>query len=318
MLRLTADGCQEVLVPTDLGCCPPPLCGNDLCCTFVAFFNLLPSGPMWDFWKAEAITYFQSNDDPAECPLVANPQCPSIVLHSIYTVLKLRKVVHDGLWVALRESSPYTAVTTLDDHLRRLQWEDCYAQHCRSVLLGEITPLELWSPCGPIFCPPDYTPELELALKKNIAIALTRAGMGVVKNQCGINWVIEPLGAEIISDPITLIPCVDPPDEFDPPPDCVDPPDEFDRPKNCDDCDPSVCKDQAFIIRPTRDWIEGVGSGDVCDANKPFPRVPSSWDRSCDKPAGLPDKVWPGVLAAECIVRSMLPPACPSNITREC
>ena len=48
------------------------------------------------------------------------------MLHSIYTVLKLRSYVHGPLWAALRESNPYTAVTTLDYHLERLQWEDCY------------------------------------------------------------------------------------------------------------------------------------------------------------------------------------------------
>ena len=49
-----------------------------------------------------------------ECPLLQDPACPSLVLHSIYTVLKLRHVVHGALWLALRESNPYTAVTTLD------------------------------------------------------------------------------------------------------------------------------------------------------------------------------------------------------------
>src|SRR5262245_10143951 len=118
---LTADGCQEVLDLDEPSCCPPPLCGNDLCCTFVAFFHLLPSGPLWDFWKQAAISYFQYNpDDPMECPLLQDPKCPSLILHAIYTVLKLRYMVHNGLWPALRESNVYTAVTTLDDHLRRL------------------------------------------------------------------------------------------------------------------------------------------------------------------------------------------------------
>ena len=46
--RYTADGCQPWAEPEEIGCCPPPLCGNDLCCTFVAYMNLLPSGPLWD------------------------------------------------------------------------------------------------------------------------------------------------------------------------------------------------------------------------------------------------------------------------------
>src|SRR5262245_48354560 len=140
---LTADGCQGTAEIDYAGCCMPPLCGNDLCCTFVAFFNLLPSGPLWDYWKQKAISYFASHDDPAECPLLQDPDCPSLILHAIYTVLKLKHVVNNALWPALRESNVYTAVTTLDAHLERLQWEDCYNQHCRQVLLGEITPYEI-------------------------------------------------------------------------------------------------------------------------------------------------------------------------------
>jgi hypothetical protein len=293
--KLGADGCVPYMVDESLYCCPPPLCGNDLCCTFVNFFQLLPSGPLWDYWKAAAISYFQSNEDPAECPLVQDPACPSLVLHSIYTVLKLRHVVHDALWPALRESNPYTAVTTLDAHLERLQWEDCYNQHCRSVLLGEMTPLEVWTECGPMFCPPDYPPELEDALKKAVATALTRANMGVIKNLCGLNWIIDPLGAELkpVLDPKPTHPIVIPCDEYN-------------------------CNDIAFEICNSRDWLEGVGSGDICETQMPLPHVPAYWDRGCDRPAGLPDRVWPGVLAAECIIRSMLPPRCPPNISRCC
>lgn len=311
---LTADGCLEVMQPDDIVCCPPPLCGNDLCCTFVAFFNLLPSGPLWDYWKKAAIDYFESNEDPAECPLLQDPKCPSLILHAIYTVLKLRSMVHGPLWVALRESNPYTAVTTLDNHLARLRWEDCYAQHCRAVLLGEITPLEIWTHCGPLFCPPNYPDDLENALKRAIAIALTRANMGIIKNLCALNWVIQPLGAELVKE--LPEPCVDDPPIVDPPPpeDC----EEYEY--GCQEpCSPDVCVESPqFIIRRTQDWLEGVGSGDVCDTLTPRPHVSASWSPGCDQPAGLPVEVWPGVLAAECIVRSMLPPTCPTNIKRAC
>lgn len=292
---LSADGCVEVLNPADSGCCPPPLCGNDLCCTFVAFFQLLPSGPMWDYWKAQAIGYFQSNEDPAQCPLVTDPRCPSLILHAIYTVLKLRAMVHGPLWTSYRESNPYTMVTTVDAYLERLQWEDCYNQHCRSVLLGEITPLEIWTECGPLFCEPNFPPELTAALKRGVAIALTRAQMGVIKNLCGINWVIDPLGAVLTPD----IP-------------------EVPAPPITEPCDPALCSDAKFILCNSRDWLEGPGTGDVCATLTPLPQVPAFWDLGCDRPAGLPQVVWPGVLAAECIVRSMMPPACPSNITRCC
>jgi hypothetical protein len=291
--KLGADGCVPFVDKDEATCCPPPLCGNDLCCTFVAFMNLLPSGPLWDYWKAAAISYFESDPEkPEECPILKDPQCPSIVLHAIYTVLKLRHVVHGALWPAYRESNPYTAVTTLDNHLSRLQWEDCYNQHCRSVLLGELTPYEVWTECGPMFCPPDFPPELEAALKRAIAIALNRANMGVIKNMCGINWIIESLGAEIrpiYEDPIPI-----------------------------NGCGIACAEDPKFMLCYTKDWLEGVGSGDVCETQLPRPQIPAYWDRGCDKPAGLPDRVWPAVLAAECIVRSMLPPTCSPNITRCC
>src|SRR5262245_12013715 len=197
MLVNSADGCVQATEIDDPACCPPPLCGNDLCCTFVAFFNLMPSGPLWDYWKAAAISYFENNPnpDPAECPLVKDPECPSLILHAIYAVLKVRMMVHGPLWVAFRESNPYTAVTTLDDHLARLQWEECVAQACRQNLLREIAAYVSWTECGRLFCPPNFTEDLELALKRNIAIALTRANMGVIKNLCSLNWIIEPLGA---------------------------------------------------------------------------------------------------------------------------
>jgi len=296
--RLGADGCVPFMDVEDTGCCPPPLCGNDLCCTFVAFFNLLPSGPVWDYWKAAAINYFENNEDPAECPLIKDPDCPSLILHAIYTVLKLRGLIHNALWPAIRESNPTTAITTLDFHLDTLRWEDCHNQHCRSVLLGELTPYEVMSDCGPLFCPVDFPPELVCAVKRNVAIALTRANMGVIKNLCAINWVIEPLGAKLTP---------------------VYPPPEPTHPIVPEKCDPALCVEGvAFQICNTSDWLEGCDDGDLCTTQMPLPKIQAYWDRGCDKPAGLPDRIWPAVLAAECIVRSMLPPTCPSNITRCC
>jgi hypothetical protein len=297
---LTADGCQDVKHNDWYYCCAPPLCGNDLCCTFVNFFQLLPSGPLWDHWKRKAIEYFQVSDDVSQCPLVKDPNCPSLILHSIYTVLKLRSYVHGPLWVALRESNPYTAITTIDNHLEQLKWEDCYLQHCRAVLLGDITPYEIHTECGPVFCPPGFSDELLCAIKRNIAIALTRAQMGVIKNLCGLNWVIEPLGAKLTA-------------KYPPHPDQSPPLNPLEP---CDSpCDRSEI---AFEICYTQDWIYGCDDGDVCTTQELPPKIQAYWDRACDTAAGLPARIWPGVLAAECIVRSMLPSNCPNNIFRCC
>lgn len=306
---LTADGCQDVAVIPDTGCCPPPLCGNDLCCTFVAFFQLLPTGPMWDYWKQAAISYFNNpENDPAECPLITDPRCPSIVLHAIYTVLKLRKVVHEALWPAFREADPQTAITTLDNHLERMEWEDCYNTHCRSPMLGALSPVEIMGVCGPMYCPPPYSDDLACALKRAIARSLDRASMGIVKNLCGINWVIEPLGAQIV--PIYAAPIPDPCPP-DPPPEGCDPTEDDDIDLTCleTDCDPYDCGEaKQFYLCQSRDWLEGCGTGDVCESNVPN-HVQAWFEWTCDmeRVAGMPDKIWPGVLAAECIIRSLLP-----------
>lgn len=296
MLRLGADGLVEVdVLPPD--CCPPPLCGNDLCGTFCAFINILPSGPMWDYWKDRATSYFQGNpSNPAVCEPLMDPSCPSLVQHAIYVVLKLRDLVANALYPALRESDPTTAISTLDDWIMRLQWEDCYNQHCRSVLLGDITPLEILTPCGPVFCPPGLSDELVCAIKRGIVLSLTRANMGVIKNLAGINWIIEPLGAVLT------------PRDIQPNPD----------PDAIGTCDSLCPQDIQFDICQTSDYIDGCLDLSICDAHPVRPRIQAFFDRGCDVPAGLPQVIWPAVLAAECIVRSLMPQACPNNIHRCC
>jgi hypothetical protein len=299
---LTADGCQPVAVIDDPACCPPPLCGNDLCCTFVAFFNLLPSGPLWDFWKAKAISYFQHNPnpDPMQCPLINDPDCPSLVLHAIYCVLKLKAVVHDALWPALRESNPATAVTTLDYWVTQLQWEDCYAQHCRSLLLGTLTPYEINSDCGPLFCPADIDPKLLDAVKHGVLKALSRLQMGVIKNLCGLNWVIAPLNTEIV---------VKQPQSPNPP---LPPEPDLNQ------CQGYCAEPISFVVQPISDKLDAVGNGELCETQMPPEQIPAYYDWGCmtDLPMGLPYQIWPGVLAAECIVRSLMPVTCPTNIIR--
>ncbi len=298
MLKYTADGCQEVAVPVSSGCCPPPLCGNDLCCTFVAFMNQLPSGPLWDFWKAKAIDLYR-NPNPNPCPL--DFECPSIILHAIYCVLKLKSLIHDGLWPAYREASPFTAVTQVDYWLDLVGWEDCYRQACRPQYHKLPTPYEIMSDCGPMFCDVPLPPELLAALKMNTLRALARAQMGVIKSLCGINWVIEPLHAVVTSA------TPQPPNPSPPLPDA----------NQCQ----GYCPDGiTFIISPVGDTMDGVPSGDVCDQQGSSP-IQAWYDWGCwdQKPMGLPDIIWPGVLAAECIVRSMMPLKCPPlTLIRSC
>jgi hypothetical protein len=51
--------------------------------------------------------------------------------------------------------------------------------------------------CGPVFCEPDTPTELLKTTKHLIIMALSRAQMGGIKNLDWINWVIEPLNAHL-------------------------------------------------------------------------------------------------------------------------
>jgi hypothetical protein len=286
VMQLGADGCVPCVEidstkQSNADCCPPSLC-MDICSTVCSFIDILPCGPMWDYWKAAAISHFTGSPN---CEPAYSDKCPSLVQHAIYVVFKLQDAVN-ALWVALRESNPSTAEVTLDAWLERLKWEDCYRQHCRPVLHDELTPYELPGPCGPVFCEFPFGDELECAIKRALVISLTRAQMGGVKNLCGINWIIEPLGAKLCPlSPLT------------------------------DDC----C-DVAFEICKICDYLPGclpAGAG-PCDPTAERPMVPAWTSYGCNVPAGLPETIWPGVVAAECIVRSLMPHTCKNNITRCC
>jgi hypothetical protein len=67
--------------------------------------------------------------------------------------------------------------------------------------LGELlTPYEIDTPCGPEYVEPVLPEALECAYKHGIVTALSRANMGVIKNLEGVNWVIAPLGAVLTRD----------------------------------------------------------------------------------------------------------------------
>ncbi len=283
---LTADGCQEASnIRFEDACCPPPLCELDYCAMACAFINLLPSGPLWDRPKAEALSRYPSAG-PAACAPAPAPEmgCQSLVAYAIYMSQILVDLLRNALAPTLREADPYTAVTTLDDWLDRLGWQDCYATQCRSVLLGDLTPYEIMGECGPIFCPVASPPELELAVKRGIVIALSRANMGGIKTLYWLNWVIEPLGAKIEGRNILTA-----------------------------DCDTVQ-----FTISRISDTLPAVIDG-YCLPEAAAETVPADITRGdCDRPAGAPEVIWPGIVAAECIVRSMLPNNCPNNIFRSC
>lgn len=296
MVRAGADGCVDTGPIVLDGCCPPTLCGPDVCNLICSFINLLPQGPMWDYWKAKALAYYEERGKTTVCDTLCLPDlsCPSVVMHAIYAAFKLQFLLTDVLWPSLRERDPFTAETTLDDWLVSYAWEDCYNQNCRSVLLADSTPFEVMGECGPVLCGVTVPDALACAVKRGIVLSLSRANMGIIKNLCAVNWIIEPLGAVV-------------------------------QPNNIEQCENIDC-DCDGALRKCLEWrITNVGmtlpactmTSNPCDVVA-GEVVQAFVEHSICDPAGLPAMTFPGVIAAECIVRSLLPSACPNKLVRSC
>lgn len=305
-------------------CCADPLC-NTFCSMACSFIGLLPSGPMWDRAKQEAMAYYNGGS-VSECETLCPPEfpCPTMVLHAVYTAAKLNSAIQDVLWPAIRESSPYTAAATLDDWLERFEWEDCHKTHCRSVLLGDLTPYEIMGECGPVSCPPDVPEELECAVKHGLLVALQRASRGFIKNLAGINFVIEPLGAVLRPRPsaplietvaVGLGATVDGvviPVGGSPTSDGI----QIGTQQQQGDND--ECCNLGFEICNVGDTITACPAADGACYPTERQQVQAYVDRDCDAPAGTPERVWPAVITAECLVRSIIHRACPNIIHRCC
>lgn len=273
------------------GCCPDPLC-IPFCSTACSFVDLLPTGPMWDFQKREALRCLEGCGE--DC---GDDDCPSMAKYAIYGARVLHRLVQTTLWPAIRESNPATAVTTLDDWLDRYGWQDCYRTCCRSEYLAMFSPYETESVCGGTrYCPTNFSEEFECALKYAILQALVRLQRGVIKNLDGINWVIAPLGA-----------VVSPRQPW--PQDVAD--------YLGGDCEvedggpPCFCGEAQFEICNSVDTLPGCPI-EACLTSPTT--VPALQSYQCeDEPAVF---LYPGVVAAECIVRSMLNNKAPTVLRR--
>lgn len=262
--RLGIDGLSGYGQLEGDGCCPKDICEvsiDGLACNFV---SLLPNGPLWDRSKQQYISGGGA---------LLNENCTSLVNYAAFTGKQLGWIIHQKLWPAIRESSPETAVTTLDEWLDRLGWVDCYGL-CRDPGLTKLSPFEVQGPCGPVYCEIDYPDCTHLAVKSALVRSLSRIRLGLIPNLDAINFVIEPLGAEVIPAEIS------------------------------GDLTPVCERDKICLkLRKTRDQLivpqlECTKERVYCDA---------FIDPGCDAPAGLPRFIWPAILAAECILRSILP-----------
>lgn len=329
------DGAVIAYKPPLSGCCPPDLCDIALCDLECSFMGYLPSGPLWDRAKIEA-----THHEPITgCSDLCTETCETtLAKHAVYTARRLWDALMDALWPALRESSPYTAWDTREDWLRRLGWIDCFGTSCRDPALGDLTPLEVlgvkrcevWSPAkqmagdgfteGAQYCPPTYPQPLIDAVMRGTILALSRLRLGIVPNVESINFIIKDLGAELLAlppDPDTSPPCY-----------VVEPCKQMSGSDPCERRRINV----KFKICPTGSTIL-IARKPECPKVTPMSppaesttgcselrceTIPAFVDHQCANPPGPLVRVWPGVLAAECIARSIIPSNVNLTIVRDC
>lgn len=271
------DGTQEILVlPTQ--CCPPSICQIDKCALACIFISLLPSGPMWDRAKANAMQSYGLCDADSGAVTVCKPQsnCTSLVAHSIYTAYRLADVLGNGLAVSLREANPYTAFDTMDDWLDRLGWIDCFK--CRSCDQTKPSPYDNVTECGLVFCDLTAPFELSNATKHAIITSLSRLQMGLIRNMGNINFIIEPLNSVLAKDPA---------------------------------CEEGVIYDGScqykFTIAKIDDEISAWRRLPCPRDEEQTPKIKQCYtDKKCITNGELRE-ICPMQLAAECVVRSLLP-----------
>lgn len=269
-------------------CCSDPLCidGVTLAC---AFIDLLPSGPMWDRPKSEAREALVDNGGFPD-GTVDIFTCPSMVTYTVYSAQVLQDLVSNVLTPSIIETFPHTASTTLDDWLDRLGWIDCYRTYCRSSYAGKYSPYERPiedCPGQTEYCPTNFDPEFEKALKFAIIQSLQRSRRGVIRNIEGVNWIIAPLGVEL------RLPTVYP--------DAVQ--QYLDGECETEDGQiPCWCLEATLELHRIVDVLP-CAPDDFCENNTCT--VPYEQVYSCE---GLPDvTVCPALIAAECIVASIVP-----------
>lgn len=285
-IRLGADGFLPFMAATaGDGCCPDPLC-LDVCDAICSFVGLLPNGPMWDAQK-DAARRSECGDDPA-------PDCPSMSQYAAYVAKIMQDHITTILWPAIREASPRTAVTTLDDWLDRYGWEDCFRNNCPASYVSMFNPYLTAAYCGPEYFPTQFPADFECALRHGILQSLVRMSHGVVNNLDGINWIIAPLGA-------VLRPVSPWPDEVL----------AYLRGQCTSDGPPCWCD----VVR-----LELCNAGSAIAGCPPVEcggvAVPVPASQNYTTGTGSVIQIYPAVVAAECIVRAILPRQCPNIIFR--
>lgn len=274
------------------GCCPPDLCSITPESITCAAVSLLPSGPLWDQSKQLAFgkSGYGCGEYCSDCESFGaeNEACASLVLHAIYSARKLHYYIQTALWPSVREANPYTAWTTMDSWLDRLGWVDCYNTFCREKYLGEMTPYEVMGECGLTYCPPTFSPELEVLYKRGVITALHRMRLGFIPNLASINFILSSLYSEVVLDPTWNANSGKPP--------CV-----VLRPKG--DYAPQAIKEPCPRSEAT-----------VQQSQKQVKLFLTPVDGLC---LGSVKKAYPLTLAAHCILLSLLPNCCTICLKRQ-
>ena len=287
MLGSSADGDQPYAVIEPNQCCTSVFCIDDvgMACGFI---DLLPTGPLWDAEKENVRQTITDNGGLTGIQF----DCPSMVTYSVYLAQVLQDMVTNAMMPSVLESDPRTAYKTLDDWLKRFNWQDCYRSYCRSAYMAQFSPYDFIGDCGEYeYYEPTFPPDLELALKYGIVQALHRASRGVIRNLEGLNWVIAPLNAVLAPSPY--------------PQDILD----F-LAAGSGSPAPCWCDMVSLDIGPTGADLY-LPPADPCT-----PGTTVSPDHVHDFGAIGTRVIYPGVAAAECIVRSLLNRNCPNILVR--
>lgn len=281
---------RDGMAPT--GAIAPDLCcGSDIFCVsesadICGMMDLLPSGPMWDYAKSKTL---EEVADAGGIP-AGGFSCTTMASYAADLGVMMNHVRKNIIGQSIREACEFTAVHTLDDWLARYGWEDCYRSFCRSEYASTLSPYEGQLECGIGYFPTDFSEEFERALKHNILIALRRLRYAGIKKLSVINWIIEPLGAELRT------PAVYPADVQA----------YLDDPSTCTvDCPPCFSGSIQLELHSISNELNGAPTEEsFCSSDQPTPvNAEQSYTNGTD-PAVL---LRPGLFAAECIIRSMQP-----------
>lgn len=288
-MRYGIDGQTRAATYRKNDCCPSDICSislNEIRCNFI---SLLPSGPLWDGAKQTAaqdrkkeVCLPQEIGFPLCKSLLCNDEgqdgsCSSMAHIATFIGNQFFNILQNVFWPVIREGNPYTAVTTLDDWLDRLGWIDCYNTTCTRRTTFQLSPLEIMGECGPVYHDPNYPKDYERALKSGIVKALYRMRLGVIPTLDILNFILEPLAAKVV-------------------PEWTSPIEE--------DC---PCRWDKICLRLTSADDKLLVPQEQCNNQEHFIPVRFEYPCDMDRPAGLPNCFYPNLMAAECIVRALIP-----------